>query len=87
MKYEIQPDEPISMAVVRAVSEQQNQDELSLSPLGEVIDTDCLECLFNPHQTGLSPSDSQLSFTYLDSHVTIVKGEYIQIEPVPTKIG
>lgn len=62
-------DEPVSMAVVRAVAAVTGIEPTVLAPLGEYIETDALEALFaTPAGTMAAQS---LRFTYAGCLVTV----------------
>ena len=48
VEYDIGSDEPVSIAVVRAVSAAEGREPRSLPPLANVFDTDALNALFGP---------------------------------------
>lgn len=85
MEYNIGIDEPVSMAVVRTVSEVMDQDPLSLSPLANVLDTDALDALFDARFDGTPRTGGQLSFVYNNCRVTIDNGEYLTLEPLENR--
>ncbi len=82
MEYDVDTDETISMAVVRAVSALAGQDPLSLPPLGNVLDTDALDALFDTRSEGTPRTGGQLSFVYNGYRVTVENGEYLALEPI-----
>ncbi len=77
MEYDIDQDEPVSMAVVRAVSAVEGREPESLPPLENVVDTDALDALFDPRPDGKARSGGKLSFVYSESHLTVDNGEYL----------
>ncbi|SEP14539.1 hypothetical protein SAMN04487948_11683 [Halogranum amylolyticum] len=80
MEYDIGMDEPVSMAVIRAVSAVEGRDPLSLPPLANVIDTDALDALFNPRCDGTARTGGRLSFVYSNCRFTIDNGEYLTFQ-------
>ena len=84
MEYEIGPNEPVSMAVIRAVSAVEGREIQSLPPLSNVFDTDALDAIFSPRYNGTERSGGRLSFVYSNCQLTIDNGEYLtltQIDP------
>lgn len=82
MEYEIGPTEPVSTAVVLAVSAVEGQEPCSLPPLTYVFDTDALDALFKSQSNGHPRTGGCLSFVYSDCRVSIDNGEYLSIEPL-----
>lgn len=82
MEYELDGDELLSTAVVRAVSAVEGREPLNLPPLVHVLDTDALDVLFASDGRGKPKTGGRLSFVYSESHVTIENGEYLTIQPV-----
>jgi hypothetical protein len=84
VEYEIETDESVSMAVVRAVSAVEDRDPLSLPPLANVLDTDALDTLFNARGDGTPRTGGRLSFVYSNCRLTIDNGEYLTLQPFET---
>ena len=82
MEHEIESDEAVSDAVVLAVSAIQGRDPISLPPLGEVVDPDSLDRIFDSQLDGMSRTGGRVSFTYADCYVTIDNGEYLSIDVI-----
>lgn len=82
MEYDIEPDESVSMAVVRAVSALTGGEPCSMRPLTDVVDPDALNTLFAVRNTGRPRLGGRVSFVYEDCHVTVEDGEYLSVEPV-----
>lgn len=82
MEYDLEPDESVSTAVVRAVSAVEGRGPLSLDLLGHVLDVDALDALFAPRPNGESRTGGRLSFIYSRCRVTIDNGEYLLVEPL-----
>ena len=82
MEYDIGVEEPVSMAVVRAVSAVEGRDPLSLPPLANVLDTDALDTLFDAQWGGTGRTGGRLSFVYSNCRLTIDNGEYLTIQPL-----
>ena len=80
MEYEIGVDEPVSTAVVRAVSAVEGHDPRSLRPLSDVLDPAAMDTLFEPQCDGTPRIGGQLSFVYSNCVVTIDNGEYLSLE-------
>lgn len=87
MEYEIGTDEPISTAVVRAVSAVEGRDPTSLRPLAEVLDPDALDILFGPQADGTPRPGGRLSFVYSACRVTVDNGEYLTLNPIEPRYG
>ena len=70
MEYEIDPEEPASMAVVRAVSNYTDTPPAELEPLYDVVDPEALDALVS----GLEPDSRrgrEIRFRYDDVDVTV----------------
>lgn len=80
MEYEIGADEPVSTAVVRAVSAIEGRDPDSLRPLPDVLDPDALDVLFETQSNGAPRTGGQLSFVYSNCVVTVENGEYLSLD-------
>lgn len=90
MEYDIDADETVSMAVIRAVSAVEGREPLSLPPLSNVIDTDSLDALFAPRGDGTPRAGGRISFIYSNCGLTIDNGEYLTLEllaPLRDTIG
>ena len=79
MEYEIETNESVSMAVVRAVSAVEGRDPQSLPPLANVLDTDALDVLFDARGDGTARTGGRLSFVYSNCRLTIDNGEYLAL--------
>ena len=78
--YEVAPDEPCSLAVVRAVAAVDGRDPTDLpDPLQSVVDSDTLDRLFAGSYEGLDP-ELTLSFPYCDYLVTVHADRTLQID-------
>ena len=86
MEYEIDTDETVCMAVVRAVSAVEGRDPLALPPLGNVLDTDAIDTLFGSRYDGSTRSGGRLSFVYSNCHITVDNGEYLTLSPIVTEM-
>ncbi|SDN20038.1 hypothetical protein SAMN04487949_3643 [Halogranum gelatinilyticum] len=80
MEYELGADESVSMAVVRAVSALIGCEPCSLQPLGNVVDPDALDALFDRQYDGTPRTGGRLSFVYNGCHITINNGEYLTLQ-------
>jgi len=80
MEYDIGNDEPVSMAVVRAVSAAEGREPLSLPPLANVLDIDALNALFESRCDGTARTGGQVSFVYSNCRLTIDNGEYLTVK-------
>ncbi|MFB6129871.1 MAG: HalOD1 output domain-containing protein [Salinigranum sp.] len=72
--YERSPDEPISVAVVEAVTTVADVDPLDAPPLCSAVDPDSLDRLFED-----SPSVDVVAFEYLDRRVEIRDGDAVVV--------
>lgn len=81
MRYEIESDEPVTMAVVKAVSDAEGREPCSIPPLFEVVDTDALDTLFASLTDGTPRVGGRVSFVYGDSWVTVENAEFVTVEP------
>lgn len=86
MEYDIGADEPVSTAVVRAVSAVVGRDPCSLRPLSDVLDPGALNRLFDPRFDQQARSGGRVSFVYSGCTVTIDNGEYLTIERLEARI-
>jgi hypothetical protein len=82
MEYEIGAGESVSTAVVRAVSAVEGRAPRSLRPLGEVLDTEAVDALFDPRDDGTPRPGGRLTFVYGQCRVTVDNGEYLTLDPV-----
>lgn len=82
MKTEIEIDESVSTAVVRAVSAVEGRDVCSLKPLTHVLDPDALDVLFDSRPNGEPRTGGCLSFIYSGCRVRIDNGEYLTVQPL-----
>ena len=82
MEYEIGTGEPVSTAVVRAVSVVVGDEPGSIPRLAHVLAPDALDSLFEPQSDGAPRSGGRLSFVYCQCHVTIENGEYLTVRPL-----
>jgi hypothetical protein len=80
VEYDIGSDEPVSIAVVWAVSAAEGQDPQSLPPLANVLDTDALNALFGPRVDGTERTGGRISFVYSNCRFTVDNGEYIMLQ-------
>jgi len=87
MEYDIGADEPVSTAVVRAVSAAEGRDPQSLPPLANVLDTDALNALFGSRGDGAARTGGRLSFVYSNCRLTIDNGEYLTLELLENQSG
>lgn len=82
MEYECEPDEQVSMAVVRAVSTVVDRDARDMQPLAEILDTDALDALFSPRADGTVRPGGEVSFVYSGCRVSVQNGEYVSVERI-----
>ena len=80
VEYEIEAEDSVSTAVVRAVSAVEGRDPCSLRPLADVIDPTALDSLFDPRYDGTPRTGGRLSFVYSDCCITIDNGEYLTLQ-------
>lgn len=85
MEYEIDRDESVSTAVVRAVSAVEGREPCSLRPLAEVLDPVALDALFDSRFDGTPRPGGRLSFVYSDCSVTIENGEYLTLRMLESR--
>jgi len=79
MEYEIDSDEPISLAVSKATSMYSEADPRNTQTLHEVVITDALEALFAPVDGDTPRSSGLVSFVYRGCRVTVRNGEFLTI--------
>lgn len=84
MEYEIGIDEPVSAAVVRAVSAVEGREPDTLQPLGAILDPDALDALFAPQFDGTARTGGRVSFVYSTCRVTVDNGEYLTVDRLDT---
>lgn len=82
MEYEIGAEEPVSTAVVRAVSAVEGREPRSLRPLADVLDPSALDALFDGRSDGAPRTGGRLSFVYSNCWVTVESGEYLTLQPL-----
>lgn len=82
MVYEIEEDEPVSIAVVLAVSSVKECDPTELPPLHEAINPDALAQVFDSGPDSEVGVGTEVTFTYSDYQVTVTDGEYITLQPM-----
>ena len=82
MDYEIDGTESLTEAVVRAVSAVNGCQPETLRPLGEVLDPDALNMIFDGRGNGNPRLGGRISFIYSDCRITIDNGEYLTIDPI-----
>lgn len=73
---------PLSVAIVDAVTTQENISEKELDPLYEFIDPDALDSLFLPRSAGTDRSIGSVRFHYNGYWVTVTADPEIEIEVV-----
>jgi hypothetical protein len=86
VEYEIDRDEAVSTAVVRAVSAVEGREPCSLRPLSEVLDPVALDALFDSRFDGAPRAGGRLSFVYGACSVTIENGEYLTLRLLETRL-
>lgn len=86
MEYEIGTAEPVSMAVVRAVSAVEGREPRFLRPLSDVLDPDALDVLFAPQDGGAPRTGGRISFVYSDCRITIDNGEYLTLQLLDSRL-
>jgi hypothetical protein len=82
MEYEIENEETVSTAVVRAVSAVDGRKPCALPPLTGVLDPDALDAIFDSQYSGEPRTGGHLSFIYSGCSVTVDNGEYLTVEPL-----
>lgn len=85
MEYDIGSNEPVSMAVVRAVSALNGCEPCSMRPLMGVVDPDALDTLFAEQDDGEPRPGGRVSFVYEHCRVTVDNGEYLTVRPLRTQ--
>lgn len=80
MEYDIEADESVSMAVVRAVSAVEGRDVRLLPPINTVVDPDALDALFASQSDGRTRSGGRVTFVYSRCEITVDNGEYLTLE-------
>ena len=82
MEYELEENESVNTAVVRAVSIVDGREPSSLPLLNSVVDPDALNRLFGPTASDEPRPGGLVRFVYDRYLVTVENGEYITVEPV-----
>lgn len=82
MEYDIDPDGPVSIAVVKAVGEFENCAPSSLPHLYETIDPDRLDGLYASRIDGSHRVGGHVSFVFSNSKVTVDNAEYLTVEDI-----
>lgn len=82
MEYDIDEDESVSTAVVRAVSAVDGRPPADIPRLFGVVDPDALDALFAGPAVGEPRTGGHLSFVYGRCRVTIDHGEYLTVRPI-----
>lgn len=82
MDYEISPNDPVSIAVVKAVGKFENSAPSSLPHLYETIDPDCLDGLYSSRTDRSHRLGGYVSFVFSNSRVTVGNAEYLTVEDV-----
>ncbi|WP_424001854.1 HalOD1 output domain-containing protein [Haloarcula salina] len=80
MEYEPDQEEPVSAAVVHAVSTFEQRDPTALPPLHDTVDPDALDALFAPTGGG-AEQRSCVSFTFSASFVTVDADGRVTVVP------
>lgn len=87
MEYEISADEPVSVAVVRAVSAVRGRKPSRLPSLTDALDPDALDDVFGSRKDGTPRTGGRVSFVYGDCRVAVEHGEYLSLEPLDAGVG
>ena len=82
MNYQIDSEESVSTAVVRAVSALRGVDPCSLRPLAEVLDPESLDSLFAPTHDDTPRRGGRVSFVYAGCRVAIENAEFLTLDPL-----
>lgn len=85
MEYEIENREPVSVAVVRAVSAIENRTPKALRPLTEILDSDALDAVFDTPEGQTPRVGGRISFIYSNCRVTVESGEYLTLDLLDTQ--
>lgn len=80
--YQIDPDESVSTAVVRAVSALEGVDPRSLRPLAEVLDPESLDSLFAPTHDDTPRRGGRVSFVYAGYEIAVENAEFLTLDPI-----
>jgi hypothetical protein len=82
VNYQVDPDESVSTAVVRAVSALEGIDPCSLRPLAEVLDPESLDSLFAPRHDDTPRRGGRVSFVYAGYEVAVENAEFLTLDPI-----
>lgn len=82
MDYDIESNESVSEAVIRAVSALNDLEPCSQQPLMAVVDPDALDALFAVRNNEEPRPGGRVSFVYEHCRVTIDNGEYLTVQPL-----
>jgi len=82
VEYDIGPGEPVSTAVVRAVSTIRDCEPSELGDLSRCVDPNALDSLFGTLDDGTPRTGGTVSFVYSDCRIRIDNDEYLTVEPL-----
>jgi hypothetical protein len=87
VEFEIQAGDPVSTAVVRAVSAIDGRPRQFLPPLSNVVDPAALDDLFDGQSDGTPRTGGHLTFVYASCQVTVESGAYLELTPLGATSG
>lgn len=82
MEYEIGSEEAVSEAVMLAVAAVTGREPFSLPPLGEILDTESLNRIFDTQYDGTPRKGGRVEFSFAGCQVRVDNGEYMEVDPV-----
>lgn len=85
VEYDIGADEPVSTAVVRAVSAVEGRKPRSLRPLADVLDPAALDALFDSRYDDTPRTGGRVEFVYSNCRITIDHSEYLTLQLLETR--
>lgn len=69
-------------AVIWAVASIANRKRVTLPPIHETIEPDCLDMIFCPTVEGLTRTDGAVTFPFADYHVTVTADGDVHVGPI-----
>jgi hypothetical protein len=85
MKYQIEPDESVSDAVLKAARLFEECESTTDEQLYKVVDPDALNTLFAPVDSGTPRQGGQVSFIYGSCHFVLENGEHLIVTPIESE--
>jgi hypothetical protein len=87
VEYDIEATEPVSTAIVRAVSAVEGRPRRYMPPLSNVVDPEALDELFEARSDGSPRTGGRLSIVYGSCRVILESDEYLRLTPLENVLG